>query len=131
MSIDPQDAVDAATAARDAAEAAQRAAEEAVDLAGERNAVSDEQVARGVEAAIDQQKLKDRAVELEKEGWTVVAVEPGQIVLAGKKINWWLHGILPFFTVFLSLIWTAKVAKRTGTITLTLDGLGRVRQQKS
>lgn len=131
MTIDPQDAVDAAEEARDAAESAQRAAEEAADLARESGAVSDSQVARGVETAIDQQKLKNAAAEFEKEGWTVSSVEPGRIVLAGKKINWWVHGILPFFTLFLSLIWTAKVAKRSGTITLTLDSLGRVRQQKS
>lgn len=124
-----EEAIAAAEEARDAAEDARRVAEDAAEEIRERG-VTDAQVARGVEAAIDQQKLRDAAAQLEKEGWSVASVEHGRIVLQGATINWWVHGILPFFTVFLSLIWTAKVAKKTGTIELTLDHLGRVQHRK-
>lgn len=119
--------------ARIAAEAAKDAAEQAAETVREQAELSDEQVARGVEVALGQQTLKEAAHQLEQEGWTVQRVEPGRITLTGaKQINWWVHGILPFFTALLSLIWTAKVMKRPrGTLTLTLDNLGRVQAKKA
>lgn len=117
--------------AREAAESAQHAAETTADLVREQAEGADEAVARGVTAAMQQQSLQSAAAELERGGdWRTVSVEPGRITLTGAPpINWWVHGILPFFTAFLSLIWTAKVAKKPrGTLTLTIDHLGRVQQ---
>lgn len=119
--------------AREAAEGARLAAEETAELVRERSSLTDEQVAQGVETAMGQQALKAAAAQLEKEGWTVQSVSPGEVTLqGGPPMNWWVHGLLPLCTAFLSLIWTAKVAKRPrGTVRLTLDQLGRVQMSKS
>lgn len=116
-----------------AAEDARDAAEAAANMIREHTDQTDERIARGVEAAAGQETLKRAAVDLEHEGWTVNNIEPGRITLTGAPpMNWWVHGTLPFITLFLSLIWTAKEAKKPrGTLTVTLDQLGRVQQRRS